>query len=381
MIGEEELFELVGQIYRSAAEPGLWPETLRTLSSRFGGHAAALITYDKPVAKPSFYVDWNLDPDQWVRYVDHYYTTDLMTDTGAILRPGNTMLSSELLSDKCFFESEWYNDFLTEQEIGRLFVGSMSNDREQFGLVSMFKRRTKGDFDPGGRLAFERILPHLQRALDLQQNFGILTQQSESYEAILNRQATGIILLDEQGRTLFVNTAATEIFDRKDGLKLVRGRLSAARPSDTAKLSAAIRRSLAWSDGRELPFGTALRIGRSSGKPPYCVTMSPLHGLSIGPDLPQGTCPPSAVVFIRDPQTVPIPAAETLSALYGLTKSEARLAVDFVTTCSIRETAGRLGITEGTARQALKQVFQKTETHSQVALMKQLCRVIPPDTI
>jgi len=57
---------------------------------------------------------------------------------------------------------------------------------------------------------------------------------------------------------------------------------------------------------------------------------------------------------------------------YGLTPSEVRLALAFLSEASIRAAAARVGITNETARQYIKRIYQKTGTRSQAQLMKLL---------
>jgi DNA-binding CsgD family transcriptional regulator len=78
------------------------------------------------------------------------------------------------------------------------------------------------------------------------------------------------------------------------------------------------------------------------------------------------------IVFIGDPEHEPRTQTESLHRRYGLTAAEARLAASFTETASLKVSAEALGITEGTARQYLKRIFQKTDTKSQAELMKLL---------
>jgi DNA-binding CsgD family transcriptional regulator len=71
----------------------------------------------------------------------------------------------------------------------------------------------------------------------------------------------------------------------------------------------------------------------------------------------------------------PGPDPRLLMSLFGLTTAEARLASLLAGGAALDEIAGQLGIARETARNQLKAVFAKTETHRQgelVALLSQL---------
>jgi DNA-binding CsgD family transcriptional regulator len=59
-----------------------------------------------------------------------------------------------------------------------------------------------------------------------------------------------------------------------------------------------------------------------------------------------------------------------------MTRAEARLAVRLGTGQSLRAAASRLGITYGTARSRLTQLFRKTNTQSQPQLVRLLLTVL-----
>jgi DNA-binding CsgD family transcriptional regulator len=69
------------------------------------------------------------------------------------------------------------------------------------------------------------------------------------------------------------------------------------------------------------------------------------------------------------------PTQRLLVKAYGLTSAEARLAGRLATGTSLEAAADELGVTVGTARNPLKAIFIKTETHRQgelVALLSKL---------
>jgi len=69
------------------------------------------------------------------------------------------------------------------------------------------------------------------------------------------------------------------------------------------------------------------------------------------------------------------PAASLLALAFGLTPAEARLGSALATGTSLSEAADELGISRETARNQLKSVFAKTDTHRQSELVALLSRL------
>ena len=93
----------------------------------------------------------------------------------------------------------------------------------------------------------------------------------------------------------------------------------------------------------------------------------------------------AAFVFISDPASQPDLAPDILRATYGLTRSEARLAILLAGDRSLAEAADELSVSIHTVRKQLQSLFAKTGTHRQSSLVGLLVRsaaaLRPPDTL
>ena len=86
---------------------------------------------------------------------------------------------------------------------------------------------------------------------------------------------------------------------------------------------------------------------------------------------------PSALILVTDPVSGARPPLEALAAIYGFTPSETALASLLVEGHTLKETAGRLGVTMNTVKTHLKQLFAKTNTGRQADLIR-LVLQFPP---
>ena len=84
---------------------------------------------------------------------------------------------------------------------------------------------------------------------------------------------------------------------------------------------------------------------------------------------------PAVCVLISDPERRLYPSRQHLKTLFNMTEAEARLGVHLADGQSLRRAAEHLGITYGTARSRLTQLFEKTSTRSQSELTRLLLTV------
>jgi DNA-binding CsgD family transcriptional regulator len=81
------------------------------------------------------------------------------------------------------------------------------------------------------------------------------------------------------------------------------------------------------------------------------------------------------VVILIDLEEAPQPSPTTLQRLFGLTPSEAALAVHLARGATLTEIAEERGVTLATVRSQLASVFDKTQTSRQAHLVALLARV------
>jgi DNA-binding CsgD family transcriptional regulator len=79
---------------------------------------------------------------------------------------------------------------------------------------------------------------------------------------------------------------------------------------------------------------------------------------------------PSIAVFIRDPQQAAEPPQQVISRLYGLTPTEASLAMLLANGLNLDEAAAELSVSRNTARAHLRAVFAKTGVTRQSGLVR-----------
>jgi DNA-binding CsgD family transcriptional regulator len=185
----------------------------------------------------------------------------------------------------------------------------------------------------------------------------------EALYGVLDRSPVAVLLLDEHRRIIYANDHAATLDQRGDGVSVAPGGLALKGRNDQARLQQLIGRAL--NGGSE---AVGMRVERAPGKRPYGLMVTPLprrHALL-------SALRPAVCVVITDPGSDPLIPVERLRAVFGLTEAEGRLAALLASGEDLRATADKLGITYGTARARLAEIFEKTETRRQGELINLL---------
>jgi DNA-binding CsgD family transcriptional regulator len=172
------------------------------------------------------------------------------------------------------------------------------------------------------------------------------------------------------GFVLDCNAAADRLFDHS--IRVANRQLMLQGHEARSALNRLIDRMRATSDTASLPAGSPIVVHRN-GKRPVLITVLPIAGAARSPFLGA-----RVLLTFTDLGPKPGPDPRFLTRVFGLTAAEGKLASLIAGGAALDEIAGRLGIARETARNQLKAVFAKTETHRQgelIALLSQVTAV------
>ena len=364
--------ELVGLIYDSALEPENWNRVLVRVAESFKAHTATLCLFDFSSGFCHHFGALHVDPELWKPYEEYYSKIDPWNGWLAKLPAERPYLGQQVVSESELLSSEIYNDHFKRSGIFHALGGLPMRRGSHAFLWGIHRPRSKAPFSTEDLRLMERLYPHFRRAAQLHFNFQGVQGALDAADDLIDRLPVGAILLDAAGRVLRMNRAAEEIVAGEDGLTVVRGRPAAASAGETAELHRLIGEAGLTGRGNGRHPGGAMAISRPSMRRPLSVLVSPLRANGGGLPFDFGYRRPACVVLVGDPERRHLLPADIVARLHGFTPSEARLAVALLQHRSLKQAADHTGITDGTARQYLKHLFQKTDTASQSELIKLL---------
>ena len=375
MNNSRELLAVVDRLYDAVADLDKWPAFLEVATTLFSARGAQIGHFDLVNSRLSFNIvhgyDWSAE--HFRRY------ESLMSEDPRIpyfsanpFKPVHCRMS---LTDEELHASRVYQEVLSVGGVEYSLGVNLVEDSRTLTYFIVLRDRMQSAFTGRDCDLMAVLIPHLNRAIKLQRDLGLVEfGRSVAFDA-LDSMALGIIIIDADAQIKFSNEAAREIVEANDGLRFVGQRLVIdGSDGDGIRIRAQrlIRAALSGSP----PPGEAFQVVRPSGGEAYPVLVSALWGnqLRFGWSTLNE---PLAIVYIRDPDRPEETRAETLQRLYGVTPSQARLTELLATGCSLQHAAKKLGITEVSARQYLKLIFQKTGTHRQAELVRKILQTPP----
>jgi len=371
-LDDQALLGLIELAYDAASDRTRWPDLLGRMASLF---RCELVSFDLQDGDAQWArVQCHVGPEdpQIQREYETYYasrnvfirTRPDLTFTGAI-RNGEA-----IVPDREALKSEYFNDFL--RRVGVLHAIGLVPLREGavMALLSLMRQIGAPSFTDRDLAFLERFMPHLQRATLIQRRLrGVDLERAAAGEA-MDRLPYGVVVLDETGAVMFANAAADEMLAEDDGLRMVRGRLSATHPGEAETLRRLVAEACARSGRVAEGAGGFAQVSRPSGQRPFALMVAPLRLDAF----PLATRAPGAIVFLTDPERPTAGVQAILSRLYGLTPSEAAVTEHLLSGRTVKEIGDRLGTSIHTTRTHLKRVLAKTGSRSQAELIRLVLR-------
>ena len=367
MMSDERFDALIHSCYQGSLELNLWQTFLQQLKQMLSAQYVTLLL--RPPQQGDVGVVLNaVVPllDSYHAYNERYFQEDKFIN----LPLGKVFNFSDIVDMHTFQRSNYYREYLESAPIGYI-LGADVADEQGYGARLRITRTTDAlDFSLEDKTLVEKILPHLTQAIVLYSRQAHLTTQLHTYQAAFDAMQMGCIILDEKLGVLSKNQAAARRLAQKHGLAIKDGQLVVGKPSEHKKFKALVQHML--SDA-QLTSGLnvqALKVALDSslaGLGLLCKTLPPTATPDAGARI---------AVFISDPEEPKVSQVNILEQLFGLTLSEAKLAVLLANGASLYEAADTLGVSRNTAKTHLRAAFVKTGVVRQPSLVQLILRSV-----
>jgi DNA-binding CsgD family transcriptional regulator len=360
--------DLIDLIYETVADPTVWSQVASRMSQQIGAQAFWMFYMD--ARGPDFLALQGLSPTLLEAYGAHFHSRDILMEE-ELRRPqdfmGRAVREQDIVGERVWQASEIYNDLAHPNGMHHVLSMNLSSTAGQaVPFLTFFRPPGTAMFDDGAVSNCEGIIPHLQRALRLNELTRLRRKAIPKWTAtLLDQIPAGVFLLDGRGVVLHANASAQAILGQRDGLAIQGGRLTAIGQQSDAKLDRILAACL--SVHRR---GGEMRLARAKGH--WLLSICPLTVAAAGMT-GEGHC--RAWVWVSDADAPSKDIAQRLESLFGLTAAEQRVATAFAGRSSPAQIAEQQGVSLNTVRTQVRSIFDKLGVGRQVEAAQLLAEV------
>lgn len=369
MLSDEALLRLIDDVYAAALVPSRYANFVRSLrehlKARYSGFATRL-----SIASPTM---TDGAEQAWLdAYRSHYSQMDPYCERISLrLHVGQACAAGEIVAPEELRKTEFYNDFLVKVDFSEGLVGLVARDAGASSILTVLFDSSRVD-QRAGLDFLSQLMPHIQRSIAMCHHLSEARTERQLSEQLLDRISCAAFVTTPGSRLLRTNAAADRLLALRDGVHSSQDGLRASHAEDNRLLRRDIAHALPAVRGARWQRMTRLR--RPSGKQPLLAIVGPIVARMAEP---LGLASEQVLLLVRDPETRPSILPHTLCRALGLTLAESRMLSLLVQGLSLAEAAEKLGISQHTARNQLKAVFSKTDTHRQSDLVRRVLVALP----
>lgn len=318
------------------------------------------------------------DASSVTAYVDHYASINPFLPLISQRSSGAVYHLHDLITPDAFASSEFLNDFQYLNGNVAGVTATILKEKTRSGALSVDgPAHNKQHWDELVAL-LKIITPHLQRVMRLSRQF----QEVSLYRSIANlsmdRVAASMIVVDAIGRVKFANSSAMDVLSEGKVLKTgASDYIQTSTYNQTQELLGLITSSTCGDTIDASSSGGYMMLNTHNGKQMLAMIAPLGRGFQKQMGLVEAWSLQKkyAVIFLTDPNLQVRLPSELLMMQFGLTKTEAALAVHIHAGGAIADYCDIRYVTLNTARTQLKTIFHKTGVTRQGELVALLNRM------
>lgn len=352
-------------VYEGVSDSTRWVDAMRLMQELVGSCQATYLTTSRRTGAVGIEELARSDASLQSAYLADFISLDPIRER--LLAHG--MAKGQWLNDEHFLGAHgrqrhpFYQELLRPHGLGAMLSIPLYDDGDVIGALTFQAEAAGAPFDASHQELLAPLVHHLLIAASLRERFKRLSNRVRLDEAVLDRLAAPLLIVDRNGRILYANRRAerwqasrsSPLFEQHGTagrhalgrlMRELAARLCAPNGLQTMAFESAIVDQATGTSliGFPLPADNAASFGMQE---PVCLLLVCVH-------------PFQAEEF----------AADIIADLFGLTRAEHRLVGALSRSTNVVRAAKELGIKHATARTQLACVFQKTGCATQAELAR-----------
>ena len=291
---------ILASLHEAMLDDTLWPGTSALIDEACGITGNTLLVGEGPkddvrVVFVGHYYRGQRREDLEREYLEVYHPIDERVPRLRQLPDSRLVHVTELYTAEELKTSPTYNEIMLRcdhQDSLNVRLDGPDGSHISWGLGDPV---TAGGWGSSEITLVKELLPYIRQFVRVRQALVRAEARHTTATALLENYRVGAIHLDRRGRILEVNDRARRILRRGGRLSDNNGVLCARAPDDQVRLAQLMADALPSSGA--VALSGSMRLGRSSGWPPFVVHVKPV-------DVPQpdyGAPPVAALVLIVEP--------------------------------------------------------------------------------
>lgn len=360
---------LLGDIYEASYQPHYWPVVIEKICRLTNACSGALFMQDLTAKEGNGFYPYGLSN----AFVEHYSQNYCHLDPAfMIMREQPEGVARNILTpaQHALEATDYHKNFRMQYDIGYIAGANVIVDDQQIVGVGLHRRLTARQFEDDVLQLVSDLIPHLQRALRIHREFIRLRVEKSAYNAGFDRLMIGLVLLDHLGMPVYKNPVAADILDNHPAIALRNELVTPTNQEEAAQFRRLVISCLTPFTADQPDCGGVLGLHHENRRHPLAILVRRVATSDLT-NMIDGT-PVYVAIYMSDPDRPSPLSTDIIAKLYGLSPTEAKIAISIVNGMTLDEIAASHSRSLNTIKTQLRAIFQKTQTTSQSELIRLL---------
>ncbi|WP_313172115.1 helix-turn-helix transcriptional regulator [Massilia oculi] len=369
---------IVNLIYDTLDDRGAWRRMLDSLHEAIGGRAVHMLTFDGERGALSYSDGAAMAPQIDLEYIQKYQFIDPRVGLLRQQSTGDWLHCHEHFDDGFAASHPFYQEFLIPHGARYVSACKLADTPEATVIFSCLRSSGEGPLPPDALAFLDRLRPHMERAVRMGLAQFVYSTQALVGHALVDKLRQPVMLLTATGDVVLANAAARSLLASTSLVQIADGKLVLPQRYRTSflmqcgELETRVRNAVAQGkpddkESRALHMRSEAASGAAADALYAFFTMLvPEHTLgSFG-------LRPLVMLFFYHPTSVQVIDSALLTAAFGLSHAECKIASMLADGVPLKTIADLLGVQYDTVRKQLLSIYQKTATNRQPELVRLL---------
>lgn len=361
--------QLLLSLYTEVGSANFWSGFLERLGSVANLNGALFLVANVHSAELRTAWEWNVDLENIRNYITGGYAVndDLIKYTSTA-ETGHFYSSEIHLAPILDYErdSEVYRNWVAPQGIHDVAMATFAKEGNWVTSMALYRQPDQGFFTADELRQFDRLIPHIRRAIQLHGDLIRSQSKPQELEAWLSMVKVPVLLFDGKSECSDHNAAARQFFAGQNAVRLEEGRIAFDDPALAGQVGYCVIHALKAAQGPLQGGLEILQLTEGLATPTTFVFMP------VSDHLESAISSAGALVFIYQPAFTQGLDFSSVRDMFGLTPAELAVCSQLAQGLSVRDVAQYQGKSRETVRSQLKQVYSKTGTRNQAELVLSL---------
>lgn len=317
-------------------------------------------------AKFTDFMGSNVDEKYIRTFKEYYHRQDPFKLIPGLFYKKSIVRLEELVDYPSFLRTEYYNDFLRPQEIYYKIIARLGSRGKSVGLICLFRPEGSNNFSQEEINMISTLSPYIAHVLNHIELYQRKKLMDNIFEIIENNWSTGLLLLDDSMKLIYMNQRAKEFCNNMFGYTAHRKKNASVSPillQDCLSLKEELKQC------KSLPMIPKYRViqGRSAQK-------FSVHSQIIEKDISSENHRLFMVSIEEVEETADLGNfnRNSLRERYHLTKREIDIVSHIFKGLRNAEIAQELFVSEITVKKHIHNIFEKVSVTNRTALIHKI---------